>query len=132
MEMSYEEWRAQIAALMLRSHIPKAFIDEHLTNRAAMDKLYQDGFTATEVLTHLTNKYQAQKSTRNRERLGRYAPLLFVAVMVPVICILTYGVSYWLSDYVGSVQDFLVFALIPLGMCVVPLVIMAIFWMINR
>jgi len=132
MEMSYEEWRAQIAALMLHSHIPKPFIEEHLANRSAMDKLYQDGFAATEVLTHLSHKYQAQKSKRNRERLSRYAPVLFVAVTVLVICLLTFHVGNWLTDLVGSVEDILVFALIPLGMCVVPLVIMAIFWMKSR
>jgi len=91
MEMSYQEWQTEIAALLLDSHIPKAFIDEHLTNRPVMQKLYDDEFTATEVLTHLSEKYRAQKSKRNRERLRRALLILLTAIMLPIVCSVTYG-----------------------------------------
>jgi len=132
MPMKYEQWRAEIAALLLHSHVPQAFVDEHLANRAAMDKLYQDGFSASEVMTHLVQKYQAQRAERSHATIRRYAPVLLVCVAVSLVGLITAGLAVRLSYVFSTVEDFLIFSLIPGSMCVLPLVIMAIFWVKNR
>ena len=68
LQMTYDEWYERTTGLLLNSNIPRVYIEDCLTDRPAMQELYQNGLTAAEVLMYLSKRYREQMTQQMTQR----------------------------------------------------------------
>jgi hypothetical protein len=66
--MTYDEWYDRVTVVLLGSDIPRAYVEDCLTNRPTMQEFYRSGFAVAEVLMFLSKRYREQMAQRKAER----------------------------------------------------------------